>query len=139
MSESLNLHTLTIPLSSTPTGGTVIFPILKTPSAALGGGITILAAEVIPATATNAGTGWAIALVNGGTLGTVLGGTIADKVGGTAAAALFAANTVAAFTILTTSRINMLAAGEYLAAKITQEGTTDVPDGVMVLQYLNGR
>lgn len=139
MSESLNVQVVTIPLSSQPTGGTVIVPILKAPSAALGGGVTVLAAEIWPATATNAGTGWAAALVNGGTLGTVLGGTIAAKVGGTAAAALFAANTVAPFTINTASNINMLSAGQYLALKITQEGTTDVPDGVMIVQYLNGR
>lgn len=139
MSETLNVQTLTIPLASTPVGGTVIFPVLKAPSGAQGGGITLLAAEVIPATLTGVGTAWAIALVNGGTLGTVLGGTIAAKIGGTAAASNFAANTVYPFTIIATSNINMLAAGEYLALKITQEGVTDVPDGVMVLQYLNGR
>jgi hypothetical protein len=139
MSESLNVQCITIPFSSTPTGGTVIWPILKAPSAALGGGITILSVEVVPATATNDGTAWAVALVNGGTLGTVLGGTIAAKVGGTATASNFAANTIYPFTIITTSNINMLSAGQYLAAKITQEGVTDVPDGVMHIQYLNGR
>lgn len=139
MSETLDVKSITIPLSSTPVGGTVIFPILKAPSARAGGGITILAAEVIPATLTGVGTAWAVALVNGGTLGTVLGGTIAEKVGGTAAASNFTANTIYPFTIIETNNINTLSAGQYLAAKITQEGVTDVPDGVMVVQYLNGR
>lgn len=139
MSDTLNVQIAIIPLSSTPVGGTVIFPVTKAPSNTNGGGITLLAAEVIPATSTGVGTAWAVALVNGGTLGTVLGGTIAAKVGGTAAASNFAANTIYPFTIVTTSNINMLAAGEYLALKITQEGVTDVPDGVMIVQYLNGR
>lgn len=137
--DAMDVKTITIPISSSPVGGTIIYPILKAPGSTLGGGIAILAAELIPATSNNAGTGWAATLINGGTLGTVIGGTIATKLGGTAAALVETANTIYPFTIITTANINFLSAGQYLAVQFTQEGTTKQPDGLLVVQYLNGR
>lgn len=137
MSSTLGVQLVTIPLSECPAGGTVIYPVVKAPTAAQGGGFTVIHAEIWPKTATSAGTAWTLELVNGGTLGTVLGGTIASSVGGTASP--FSANTKYTPTLVTTSNINMLNAGEYLAVKKTQQGATSAPDGVLIVHLLNGQ
>lgn len=135
--DAFEVRTIAIPLSECPAGGTVIYPVLKAPSAAQGGGLTVLGAEVWPKTATGAGTAWTLELVNGGALGTVLGGTVGSSVGGTASP--FSANTKYAVTIVTTSNINMIPADSYLSVKKTQQGATSAPDGVLMVTIQNGR
>lgn len=135
--DAFEVRTITIPLSECPAGGTVIYPVLRAPTLAQGGGFTVLDAVVWPKSATGAGTAWTLSLVNGGTLGTVLGGTIGSSVGGTASP--FSANTPYAVTIVTTSNINMVSAGQYLAVKKTQEGATSAPDGVLIVRFISGR
>lgn len=101
------------------------------------GGMTIIAANYVPAAATDAGTSHALYLLNYGTTGTALasGGTV-GSVGGTAAP--YSAGVPAAFT-LTTAQV-FLDEGEWLVLRKTQEGAdSDITtNATLVIEYCDG-
>jgi hypothetical protein len=137
MSECFDIHVLAIPLYATDWGGDgTTMHLLQAPSAELGGGITILAAAIVPGAATNAGTAHAWQLENWGTAGTSIkasGGTVAAAIGGTAD--VFAANTPKAFTISNA----FLDAGEWLVLLKDEENSSDPLHSTLMIQYAMGK
>lgn len=99
------------------------------------GGMTIIAANYVPAATTNPGTSHVLYLMNYGTSGTVAGGTV-GSVGGTAAP--YTATVPAAFT-LTAAQV-FVDAGEWLVVKKTEEGAdSDVAaNAALVIEYVDG-
>jgi hypothetical protein len=109
---------------------------LVAPSAALGGGLTIVDAYAIDDTATGAGTSWAVALHKYSALGTpAVNGTIAAAVGGTASP--FAAGVPQQFTLDTD--YTFLNAGEWLVIEKTEDNSSDPQVGYVIVHYYIGR
>jgi hypothetical protein len=139
MGEILDVKMVNIPLANTSTdwqGDDVDGHLFPAPSAALGGGITILAAWFVNAAATSSGTSFSIELQNWGTAGTAIkasGGTIAAGIGGTADP--FEASVPKAYT-LSYPRIG---AGEWIVANKQEDNSSDPTRGVIVIQYVMGQ
>jgi hypothetical protein len=136
MAESLNVMNLTVQLSGSLISGTALLPLIVAPSAAQGGGFTLLSAQYQAGTSTGVGTAFTLELVHGGAVGTALGGTVAAAIGGSAAASNFVPDTVYPFTL---SGTLTFAAGDSLAVKKVASGVNMSPGGVLNLQYINGR
>lgn len=136
MSETLDVHILTVPLSVDDwAGNSVTQRILRAPAAGQGGGITLLAAYAVNEAATTAGTAFALQLENHGTAGTAIkasGGTV-GSVGGTAD--LFAAGVPKAFALANAR----LAAGEWLVLRKTETASSDPTRGSLNIHYIMGQ
>jgi hypothetical protein len=116
-------------------GDAVYGHVMRAPTNAHGGGVTILEAWVTNAAATNSGTAFSLELQNWGTAGTAAkstGGTVAAAVGGTASA--FTANLAKAFTL----SYPYLDAGEYLVLKKGETNSSDPTRAVLSLVCANG-
>lgn len=84
-------------------GDDKLVPLFKAPSAAGGGGITLLQAQAHNSAATNDATTFTLALVNLGSAGTAVAGTIGAKIGGSGDA--WAARTPKAWTLDATEKL----------------------------------
>lgn len=131
MAETLNVMTAALDISGM-SGDLVRMPVVVAPSAANGGGITILDAKYWCGTATNAGTAYTLALLTY-TGGTTLSGTVAAAIGGTAS--VFTSESVNSFTISTAK----VSAGDWVMVYKDEQGAANSPTrGVVVVQYING-
>lgn len=119
--------------------GTALMPILMANSSFGGDSFTLLSAYYQAGTTTGVGTAFKLELVHGGYRGTVLGGTVAAAIGGSAAASNFASDTVYPFTIITTTSLNVFAAGDSLAVRKVADGVNQSPAGIIFGEYLVGR
>src|SRR4051794_1925040 len=99
MAETLNVMNMSVQLGGSLVSGTALLPLIVAPTAAYGGGFTLLSAQFQPGTTTGVGTAYTLELVHGGLVGTALGGTVAAAIGGSAAASNFVPDTVYPFTL----------------------------------------
>ena len=113
-------------------GDAVVGHVMKAPSAAHGGALTLLSAYFTNQAACNAGTAFSVILLNYGTTGTVNGGTVAAAIGGTADP--FAAGTPKAFTLSSPK----LAAGEWLVLRKNETNSSDPTRGALTIRYALG-
>lgn len=122
------------------TGNNVTGHLLKAPSAAHGGAITILRAFGVNEANTGAGTGFALQLENWGTAGDAIksgaGGTVGAAIGGTGDP--WVAGTPKEFTLDAANGYNKLAADEWLVLRKTETNSSDPTRGVLVIEYLPG-
>lgn len=110
--------------------------VLKAPSAANGGGLTILEAYVIDEGATTSGTSWAVALHKYSSAGTpAVNGTIAAAIGGTSDP--FAKGVPKTFTIAAAYRF--LDAGEWLVIEKTEDNSSDPTHGYVTVSWIPGK
>lgn len=138
MSETQNVLYMSVQLGGNLVTGTALMPLIVAGTANSGfGGFTLIAAQFCAGAATGVGTAYKLNLVHGGYRGTVLGGTVSDQLGGTAAASNFAADSVYAFTL--TAAQQRFAEGDSLSIQKIAEGTNQSPEGVLHLQYVQGR
>lgn len=138
MPETFEVHQITVQLNGSGVAGTALIPLLLADPVSTGdGGLTVIGAYFTAGALTGVGTAYKMALVHGGYRGTVLGGTIAAQIGGTAS--VFAADSVYPWTIITTSDINRLAAGDSLSIQKIADGVNMSPSGVVNIQFLKGR
>lgn len=116
--------------------------ILRAPTNANGGGITIQAAEIISDVSGKQGVGgttFHVALhrygsvANGGT--PAVNGTVAASIGGTAFT--WAAGVVQSFTIDTS--YNYLSGGEFLVAQYNEDNAGNPVNGFILVRYLQGK
>ena len=136
MAETLNVNILVYNLDDTASGwqGDGVFGhILKAPSAAHGGAITVVAAYAANQAATGAGTGFGLSLLNYGTAGTAVGGTVAVEIGGTADP--WAAGVPKEFTISD----GVLDAGEWLVLEKEETNSSDPTRCSVIIHYLVGK
>ncbi len=139
MSETLNIQTVSIVLPDTANdwqGDDKVANILKAPSAAHGGAITILGAWATNQAATTGGTAFALTLLNYGTAGTAIkssGGTVGATVGGTTDH--WAVGVPKEFTLVNA----VLEAGEWLVLRKTQDNSSDPSRCVVTIQYVMGK
>lgn len=133
------VHTVSFPLQDTANGwqgNDVDGHVFAAPSAANGGGLTIVEAYAVNGAATGAGTSFSLQLENWGTAGTAAkssGGTIAVAIAGTADP--WVANTPKSFTISS----GFVDAGEYVVLNKTETNSSDPTRGVVVIKYVMGR
>lgn len=130
---------LTIQVNGNLVAGTALMPLIYLPNTMGGDAITLLSAQFCAGALSGVGTAYKMELVHGGYRGTALGGTVATFIGGSAAASNFAADTVYPWTIITTSSLNVFAAGDSLSVRKIADGTNMSPSGVIMLEYLVGR
>jgi hypothetical protein len=137
MTNSYEVKSLVVPLYATDWGGDdALMHLMRAPSSAQGGGVTILAAYLVPGAATNAGTAHSFQLENWGTAGTSIktaGGTVAGSIGGTAD--VFAAQTPKTFTISNA----FLDAGEWLVLRKNEDSSSDPLLSMLTVQYVEGK
>ena len=116
-------------------GDDVTFFALKAPSAANGGGLTVLAAWAVDDAATTSGTSYSLALHQYSSAGTpALAGTIAAAIGGTADP--FAAGVPKAFTI--SSTYQFIDAGEWVAIQKEEDNSSDPSSGMVIIHWVPG-
>jgi len=132
MAESANVQIVswTIP---DPGGDDKQIHLLKAPSDANGGGITIVGAYATNQAATGAGTTFTYQLLTYAASGTSVSGTITDILGGTAAA--WAAETPKAFTITDA----FVDAGEWIVLDYQEVTGGNPTNSVITLQYVMGK
>ena len=117
--------------------------LLRAPSAAMGGGITILSGEVVQGgTVTNSlgvgGTTFTIALHKYTNAATpAVYGTVAASVGGTAQG--WGAGVPNAFTISTSGSSNYLSPGEYLVLQYNEINAGNPTNASVMIRYILGR
>ena len=117
-------------------GDAVTYFAMKAPSAANGGGFTVLAATAVEDTATGSGTSWSIALHKYSGAGTpALQGTIAAAIGGTASP--WVQGVPKNFTI--SSTYAFIDAGEWIAIEKTESNSSDPMSGQVVIHWVPGR
>lgn len=134
MSSILDVHILSYALSGSDwVGDAVNGRIMQAPTAAQGGGITILWAEVVNEAATTAATAFGLALVKYATNGTAESGTV-DSLGGTAD--VFVAGVPKAFA---DAAGYYLAPGEWLVLNKTETNSSDPTRGVLSIGYIMGK
>lgn len=139
MAETLDIKIISFPLQDTANGwqgDDVTGHVFRAPTDALGGGLTIVGIDVVTATATGAGTSWAVQVENWGTAGTAIkasGGTIAAAIGGTVDP--FAANTPKTGTISNA----FLDAGEWVVLRKSETNSSDPVRGVVHFHVLQGK
>ena len=136
MSSTLDVHILSIPLPDTANdwqGDTKIANLFRAPTAANGGGITILEAYFTNQAADGAGTASKLFLYNYGTPGTAVSGTIGSA-GGTADP--WAAGVPKAFTL--TAAQQLIDAGEWVVLSKDEENSSDFTRGILTIHYIMG-
>lgn len=117
-------------------GDTVTYFAMKAPSAANGGGFTILEAYAVDDTATGAGTSWGISLHKYSALGTpAVNGTIAAEIGGTVSP--WVKGVPKTFTIA--AAYAFVDAGEWVAIEKDEENSSDPMAGQVVIIWTPGR
>jgi len=110
---------------------------LKAPTNSLGGGITILSAQVVSDADLAAGTVnyWSVALHKYSNAGTpALNGTVAPAIGGT----LGWGKGIPKHLVID-SDYQFVDAGEFVVAEYTEAGSGNPTDGVVMIQYTMGK
>ena len=142
MAESMQVISYTYALGDPGADNKQLY-LLRAPSAAMGGGITILSGEVVQGgTVTNSlgvgGTTFTVALHKYTNAATpALYGTVAASVGGTAQG--WGAGVPNAFTIVTSGSSNYLSAGEYLVLQYNEINAGNPTNASVMLRYILGR
>jgi hypothetical protein len=142
MSEVLDIHVVTYALGD-PGGDNKQLYLMRAPSAAHGGGVTILSGEVVQAgTAALShgvgGTTFTIALHKYTNAATpAVYGTIAAAVGGTAQG--WGAGRPNEFTIDTAGTLRFLSAGEYLVAQYAEINAGNPTLASIIVKYAMGK
>jgi hypothetical protein len=117
--------------------------LLRAPSAAFGGGITILSGEAVQGAAAAlsqgvGGTTFTLALHKYTNAGTpAVYGTIAAAIGGTAVG--WGAGVPNAFTITTSGSTNYLSAGEWLVCQYNEINAGNPVNATICIRYILGR
>ena len=142
MAESMQVISYTYALGD-PGGDNKQLFLLRAPSAAVGGGITVLSGEAVQGgTVTNSlgvgGTTFTLALhkYTNATTPAVYG-TIAAAIGGTAVG--WGAGVPNAFTITTSGSTNYLSAGEWLVAQYNEVNAGNPTNASICIRYILGR
>lgn len=131
MSQNINIVTVAL---GDPGGDNKQLFAFRAPSDALGGGITILAADVVNGANTGAGTSFGLALLKYSSAGTpALNGTIAVEIGGTASP--FTASVPKAFTISS----GFVDAGEWVVAQYEEYTNGNPTNGFLTIHYVMGK
>ena len=142
MAESMQVISYTYALGDPGADNKQLY-LLRAPSAAMGGGITILSGEVVQGgTVTNSlgvgGTTFTVALHKYTNAATpALYGTVAASVGGTAQG--WGAGVPNAFTIVTSGSSNYLSAGEYLVLQYNEINAGNPTNASVMIRYILGR
>ena len=142
MAESWDTKVLTYALGD-PGGDNKQLFLLRAPSAAFGGGITILSGEAVQGAAAAlsqgvGGTTFTLALHKYTNAGTpAVYGTIAAAIGGTAVG--WGAGVPNAFTITTSGSTNYLSAGEWLVCQYNEINAGNPVNATICIRYILGR
>lgn len=130
----IEIHQVSVPLGGA--AGTADTLLVRAPSAATGGGISVQAAYVVNGAPTTAGTCFAVTLERRSAAGTPAANGTVGAVGGTAD--LFAAKAPKQFSL--DSDYVYLSPGESLWAKVTQSAGSGTPtDATVQVLYQMGR
>ncbi len=142
MSEVFDIKTVTI-FPGDPGGDNKQLFVMRAPTAAHGGAVTILAAEAVQAgTAALShgvgGTTFTLALTKYTNAATpAVYGTVAASIGGTAQG--WGAGRVQEFTISTSGTANQLSAGEFLVAQYNEVNAGNPVNLALIVRYTMGR
>ena len=142
MAESWDTKVLTYALGD-PGGDNKQLFLLRAPSAAFGGGLTILSGEAVQGAAAAlsqgvGGTTFTLALHKYTNAGTpAVYGTIAAAIGGTAVG--WGAGVPNAFTITTSGSTNYLSAGEWLVCQYNEINAGNPVNATICIRYILGR
>ena len=142
MAESWDTKILSYALGD-PGGDNKQLFLLRAPSAAFGGGITILSGEAVQGAAVAnslgvGGTTFTLALHKYTNAGTpAVYGTIAAAIGGTAVG--WGAGVPNAFTITTSGSTNYLSPGEWLVLQYNEINAGNPTNGFAQLKYVMGK
>ena len=142
MAESWDTKILTYALGDPGADNKQLF-LLRAPSAAYGGGITILSGEAVQAAAVAnslgvGGTTFTLALHKYTNAATpAVYGTIAASIGGTAQG--WGAGVPNAFTINTSGSANYLSPGEYLVLQYNEINAGNPTNASVMIRYILGR
>ena len=142
MAESWNTEILTYALGDPGADNKQIY-LLRAPSAAFGGGITILSGEAVQAAAVAnslgvGGTTYTLALHKYTNAGTpAVYGTIAAAIGGTAVG--WGAGVPNSFTITTSGSTNYLSPGEWLVLQYNEVNAGNPTNATVCIRYILGR
>jgi len=142
MAESWDTKVLSYALGD-PGGDNKQLFLLRAPSAAFGGGLTILSGEAVQGAAAAlsqgvGGTTFTLALHKYTNAGTpAVYGTIAAAIGGTAVG--WGAGVPNAFTITTSGSTNYLSAGEWLVCQYNEINAGNPVNATICIRYILGR
>jgi hypothetical protein len=142
MAESWDTKVLSYALGD-PGGDNKQLFLLRVPSAAFGGGLTILSGEAVQGAAAAlsqgvGGTTFTLALHKYTNAGTpAVYGTIAAAIGGTAVG--WGAGVPNAFTITTSGSTNYLSAGEWLVCQYNEINAGNPVNATICIRYILGR